>query len=426
MNGFRMSVKHGFVRARQLEGTFPGDGATGTWPITAERVSYGWGNPPEESWPYSSDWPPEEPPDIDLIAGKYRSYRPYRRVRTIEECETGRVPVGVTLEITDKWANPWRGQIPRASPSDIILPRMHTVLLVGFNPDREEFKFINSWGSSWGDDGYGYIGAQHLAATWSEGWRTVPLRPEMMPLDGSSSNLRTGALKQSDGSILHWFEIVGEGDERLGWASAIQGPTSFEIEELFVRPTHRGTGWGKKLFLAIERMAKDRGLPVKVWISFADTAPENLKLIEKIVGPSGLAIQASGMRWARLVAVPASDRTAGPVPTFPYPENPPSGPAELVRLARDVAVGLGTGVASAFLYDAFKSWIKPQSGKRITAKLGDLELSTSEVSVDEFRKLLKVLKNVKNESDIRMKILEMGIKVTIVELPRTNPSVDDQ
>jgi hypothetical protein len=134
MNVFRMSIRYGFVRARQLEGTFPGDKATGTWPITGERISYGWGNPPEESWPYSSDWPPEEPPDIDLIATKYRFYWPYRRVRTIEECKSSRVPVGVSLETTDKWANPWHGHIPAPSASDIIVPTMHYVAaIVCFN-----------------------------------------------------------------------------------------------------------------------------------------------------------------------------------------------------------------------------------------------------------------------------------------------------
>jgi hypothetical protein len=247
----------------------------------------------------------------------------------------------------------------------------------------------------------------------------------MRPLHGVLPYLRAGILKQSDGSILHWLDIVGENDERLGWASAIQSSTSFEIEELFVKPSYRRTGWGKKLFQTIERTATDCGLSIKMWVSFADTAPENLQRIEKIVGPSGLSIQASGVRWARLVAAPASDRIVGPVPTFPYPENPPSGPSDLVQLARDVAIGLGTGVASAFLYDAFKSWLKPQNGKRITAKLGNLELSTSEVSVDEFRKLLKALKNVQKETDIRMKILEMGIKVIVVESPKTNPSGDE-
>jgi hypothetical protein len=93
-------------------------------------------------------------------------------------------------------------------------------------------------------------------------------------------------------------------------------------------------------------------------------------------------------------------------------------------LARDIAVGLGTGLASAFLYDAFKSWINPNNGKKIKAKLGDTELSTSEVSVDEFRELYKALQDVKEEADIRAKILEAGIKIIAAEAPRDTP--DDQ
>ena len=79
MNGYRISTRYGFVRSRQLEGTFPGEKQTGTWPITSLRVSYGWGNLPEESWPYGNDWPPKEPQDIDLIAKRYRLFLPYRR-----------------------------------------------------------------------------------------------------------------------------------------------------------------------------------------------------------------------------------------------------------------------------------------------------------------------------------------------------------
>ena len=52
----------GFVRGRQLEGTFPGDRGTGVWPITAWRIRWGWGDPPEKAWPYEpSIWPPAEP-----------------------------------------------------------------------------------------------------------------------------------------------------------------------------------------------------------------------------------------------------------------------------------------------------------------------------------------------------------------------------
>ena len=46
--------------------------------------------------------------------------------------------------------------------------------------------------------------------------------------------------------------------------------------------------------------------------------------------------------------------------------------------------------------------------------------------MDDFRKLLKALKDVEKETDIRTKILETGIKIIVVESPKANPSVDDQ
>jgi len=251
MNGFRISIRYGFVRSRQLEGTFPGDKETGSWPITSLRVLYGWGAPPEESWPYGTDWPPEEPPGIDAIAKRYRSLWPYRRVRTIAD---GKNAIGegpgilVSVDIDTRWANPWRGVIPAPSTKDIPYPTMHHVVLVRFNPNRDEFKFRNSWGPQWGDGGYGYISAERLEPILWEAWRQIPTSVGSTAPSQQFPNLRTREFTQSDGTTLHWLEFVDEDDERIGWASAIQNRGSLEAEELFVRPNYRRRGYGKKPF----------------------------------------------------------------------------------------------------------------------------------------------------------------------------------
>jgi hypothetical protein len=143
---FVRSVRYGFVRSRQLEGTFPGDGQTGVWPITSLRIGYGWGVVPEEMWPYGSDWPPVEPPGLDLAAKKHRDGH-YKRVRTIHECVESLSGGGVmiSLDITDKWANPVGGRIPGQSNSDIVLPTHH-IILEAHDPSKREFRFLNSWG----------------------------------------------------------------------------------------------------------------------------------------------------------------------------------------------------------------------------------------------------------------------------------------
>jgi C1A family cysteine protease len=45
-------------------------------------------------------------------------------------------------------------QMPRADESQC---GWHAVLLVGYDDDAERFIFKNSWGETWGRDGYGFL-----------------------------------------------------------------------------------------------------------------------------------------------------------------------------------------------------------------------------------------------------------------------------
>ena len=435
LTSFRPSLQYGFVRGRQLEGTFPADKQTGVWPITGHRISYGWGRPPEENWPYPSPgavWPPNEPTGIDFVAKEYRLV-PYKRVRTIDDCKrillSGEPGVMVSLGISEKWANPPQGRIPVPSPTDLTFST-HVIRLVSYDRERDEFKFHNSWGN-WGRNGYGDIAAETLAATWWEGWKYISEFEADPTLKGAFPRPpRESTFKDTDGSILHWLEILDGDDNRVGWASALETQANLDIEELFVRPEYRRSDYGGKLFQRLQEISLSRCLPLRIWISFPDAVPQNLKIIEKIARPIGLSIQASGERWAPLVAAPIWQRRATPLKTFSYPESPPAGPAELLRIAneilqnplvRNVAIGTASAVGAVslsvvgnFIYDALKSWLKPQNGKKIRAKLGDLELETSEISPGEFIVLARSLMQAKGEAEVQPKILEAGITLTVV------------
>ena len=440
MNGYRPSIQYGFVRGRQLEGTFPGDKQTGVWPITGLRISYGWGDPQEESWPYplpDAVWPSIEPAGIDGIAKEYR-FVPYKRVRTIDNCKrillSGERSVMVSLDISEKWANPPEGRIPVPSPTDLTFST-HLISLVGYDSQRNEFTFHNSWGK-WGRNGYGDIAAETLAATWWEAWKYISEFEVDPTLKGAFPRPpKESKFEDTDGSILHWLEILDEDDNRVAWASALETQTSLEIEELFVRPEYRRSGHGGKLFQRLQETALSRGLPLRIWISFPDAVPQNLEVIEKIARPIGLSIQASGERWAPLVAAPIWQRRATPLKTFPYPESPPASPAELLRIAneilqsplfRDLAIGTAAGVVGNFVYDALKSWLKPQNGKKIRAKLGDIELETSEISPDEFIVLARSLMQAKTEAEVRSGILDAGITLTLINNLQPTPELQSR
>lgn len=409
-------MRYTFVRARQLEGTFPGTRQTGTWPTSALRVSYGWGAPPLDSWPYRDDWPPIEPAGIDSVAKNYR-VGPYMRVRSIAGCKDSILSEGATvrvsLNISNKWANPPGGRIPPPSPEDISLPTHH-VPLVGYDRTHDEFKFANSWGRAWGDKGFGYISSESLGSTWWEGWKLVPGNLLSPPKTGGVPQLRAWTIKNADGTLLHWLDIVGKDDERLAWASALEDGSNLELEELFVRPAYRKLGNGVKLIRTMHEKAKSRQLSLRLWIPFSDTAPHNLWFVEETARRYALRVEASGVRWAPLVALPVGIDRTDQIPTFEYPVEPPSSPHELARIAGEVVLTLGTSVVSRFIYNSLRSWLKPSSGKKIRARLGDLVLETSEVSPDEFMKLIRELQHLKDESEIRSKIQEAGIVITII------------
>ncbi len=303
----------------------------------------------------------------------------------------------------------------RRESTDLTFPT-HLITLEAYDRQRDEFTFRNSR-ADWGRNGYGDIGAKTLETTWWEGWEYITEFEADPTLKGFFRRPpRKSTFEDTDGSILHWLEILDENDNRVAWASALETQANLDIEELFVRPEYRRSGHGGKLLQRLQEIALSRGLPLRIWVSFPDAVPGNLKVIEKIAPPIGLSIQASGERWAPLVAAPIWQRRATPVKKFLYPEFPPATPAELLRIANEILPvigGLSLGVISSFVYDALKSWLKPQNGKKIRTKLGDLELETSEIPPSEFIVLLRNLTQAKNEAELQSKILDAGITVKV-------------
>ena len=158
----QLSRLYGFVRGRQLDGTYPGDPSTGVWGTTTMRVWRGWGAVNEEEWPYSAgiqQWPPSEPPGLDEKAKQNRLPR-HQRIHDSLECKYALAyggPVLATFEITAQWFNAEKGII-EVPVEDAEIVGSHGVLLTGYSDGEEVFKFANSgWGQGWGDNGFGAL-----------------------------------------------------------------------------------------------------------------------------------------------------------------------------------------------------------------------------------------------------------------------------
>jgi Phage integrase family len=69
----QISVRYGFIRTRQLEGTYPGDVKQGIWGISANRVYFGWGMLDENERPncnvVATDFLDQELPGLLAVTG---------------------------------------------------------------------------------------------------------------------------------------------------------------------------------------------------------------------------------------------------------------------------------------------------------------------------------------------------------------------
>ncbi len=303
---FQPSRLYSFVRSRELEGTYPGTPDEGAWVVTAMRVGKGWGWPPETSWPYSEGqhWPPPEPPGIDQLAKPQRAFA-YIRIRSLADCRVALLAqqtVVAAFEIDVSW-NAGDGQIddPRKHAPD----GSHSIHVVGFSDAEEHLIFANSWGTDWGDKGYGYLPYSYWSDRLLEAWSQDGPRPE--PPVGRQTEgtvVRVGGVEDALDRLLHVVEVVDlDGDEMLAWALAVETTKGLEVEEMFVRPPYRGEGMGRDLALTIGGLAETRELHVRLWISHVDWQGAPTHAQGAIFRQLGVVPGAAPERWAVAVAV---------------------------------------------------------------------------------------------------------------------------
>ena len=327
------SVMYGYVRSRQLEGTYNDDPTIGCWPITALRIDRGWGNPGEERWPYNGSaesWPPKEPSDIDKYAKESRIFA-YQRVRSVSECKEAmfRLKAGgilVSVDITKSWFNAINGEIPLPKTEDEIIAG-HGFLMIGYDDRTKKFRFVNSWGVDWGDKGYGYLPYEYFDLFLTEAW--VDVRPKLHDIAPYTRSYEaTGgiAMEWSLLSILHDF-IYGveirdsELDERKAWGFALEYDSCLNVEELFVKPEYRGMGYSKQLISSFEQLSRDLSLPLRFWISHPDNNTKNIVALRHIAGKYGYHLSHSGVRWAdfKIKKPEASMQEKGRPDSLPVP-----------------------------------------------------------------------------------------------------------
>ncbi len=169
----RISPRYIYYYARERGGFDVGARITDAVQVLSEQ-----GAVAEEVWPYLEAKPgeaAEDPPRAANTAEHYRIEVMHQlgSLDSIREAlETlGPVVAGFPVfnAIRDEEVRR-TGIFSMPDPSERSVGG-HAVCIVGYNDDKQQLKFVNSWGNEWGNDGYGYItypyAERFFTSTWS-------------------------------------------------------------------------------------------------------------------------------------------------------------------------------------------------------------------------------------------------------------------
>lgn len=129
-----------------------------------------WGACKEKTWPYSDNkvkykMKPSQVAynearrftNLDSILHSQVSYS----LMAIKSILAKQVPVVFGVYIYKSFEKAKNGRVPIPSLEEKVLGG-HALVFVGYDDEKQEFKFANSWGSEWGDRGFGYLSYDYV------------------------------------------------------------------------------------------------------------------------------------------------------------------------------------------------------------------------------------------------------------------------
>jgi C1A family cysteine protease len=127
----------------------------------------------DSAWPYKEGHYADAPPAAVAEAKHYhargRALHGSGQIRAALQ-QDGPVVAGITIykSFESAGANA-TGAIPDPRPNDAVQGG-HAICIVGYDDSRHRFKFENSWGSRWGDHGYGYLSYDYMEKHGAGAW----------------------------------------------------------------------------------------------------------------------------------------------------------------------------------------------------------------------------------------------------------------
>lgn len=146
---------------RNIEGTVSAD--SGASISDGMKVLNTFGVCPETDWPYDPTTFTNAPSNQDVTDATPYKIAEYQRITSIDQLKASLaegLPVVIGINVYDSFesdAVEQTGIVPMPDTATESLIGGHAVLAVGYDDTKSQLIVRNSWGSSWGDNGYFYL-----------------------------------------------------------------------------------------------------------------------------------------------------------------------------------------------------------------------------------------------------------------------------
>lgn len=161
-------------------------GEEGTYPRVAMKMLLKYGTPPEGYWPYKPHQTDKAKTGAAKEAIKYR-VKAYARLKSHIEMRRSLVINGPFLAGVDVYESWFADKVSRTGLIPMpgrreLYQGGHAICMVGYDEKKKLFKFKNSWGTVWGDRGYGYLPYAYMIDHCLDAWSATDLIENPMAL----------------------------------------------------------------------------------------------------------------------------------------------------------------------------------------------------------------------------------------------------
>ncbi|WP_437193324.1 GNAT family N-acetyltransferase [Planctomicrobium sp. SH527] len=349
-------VPYSYIRATQLEGRFPED--AGAWGITMMRMKFGEGlydphNVECKLQPRPDGKLPDLPASRPSIIVDPKQFISYRRVRSAQwvAFRTSQIEesVRISIPLSPGWVNPPDGVVHTPVQQNVDFENTHAFAILAADPHSESLLFRNSWGTEWGNQGYGEISFDYFDKYVFDSFSAdlsiqFPrahsiLKPCHVPGVKQSVFRRTNFTAETNENV-YTYSIETTEAGRLGWAIAVESRETIDIEDIYVRPEFRQRGIANILVNHLKSLRNVKNKPFRILLHWTETKRENPKAFEVMCHyctKLGFTFFPSISPQLPYVAVESSLGTLVPPTPSPYPHRPKT---PLFRIALSAAMAL--------------------------------------------------------------------------------------